>query len=52
MILGVESLDRPALRRDAEGRLVVLGRITASDAGPLGSAAASYDSASATGLRP
>jgi len=50
VILEIESLERSALRRDAEGRLVVLGRITASDAGPLGSAAASYDPSSATGV--
>jgi hypothetical protein len=50
VVLEVASLSPPALGRGPDGRLRVVARVFASDAGPLGSAAASYAAASATGL--
>jgi hypothetical protein len=47
----VESADRSLrLARDATGRLKVAARVTASDAGPSGTAACTYDPASETGI--
>jgi hypothetical protein len=43
VVLQVASLAKPALACGADGKLVVRGRITASDSGELGSAASSYD---------
>jgi hypothetical protein len=47
----VESAARSLrLARDAAGRLKVAARVTASDAGPSGTAACTYDPASETGI--
>jgi len=46
----VESLAPARLARDVSGRLKVRAVITVSDAGPAGSAACTYDPASATGI--
>jgi hypothetical protein len=49
-VLGLASLSSPALVRDAAGKLVVRASITASDAGPLGSASACSEPGSTTGI--
>lgn len=50
LVVEVESLDPPALKRDDDGRLIVRAVATASDQSPLGPGACSYDPASATGV--
>jgi hypothetical protein len=49
-VLAIRSLSKPELVRDASNKLTVLARVTASDAGPLGSAASAYDANSSTGI--
>ena len=46
----IASIDPPALARDSSGKLKVEASIMASDQGPLGPAACTYDPASATGI--
>ncbi|MBV6395406.1 MAG: hypothetical protein HFACDABA_00982 [Anaerolineales bacterium] len=50
LVVEVESLDPPALKRDGNGNLIVRAVATASDQLPLGPGACSYDPASATGV--
>lgn len=47
-VVEVASIDPPALVRDAAGQPVVLASVTASDVGPLGPAACTYDPAFST----
>ena len=46
----MSSINPPILARDANGKLKVLATITASDEGPVGSAACTYDPNSSTGI--
>lgn len=46
----MSSINPPVLARDANGKLKVLATITASDEGPVGSAACTYDPSSKTGI--
>ncbi len=48
--LEIRSLSEPSLERDRDGRLKVRAVLTASDRNELGSAAATYDPASSTGI--
>lgn len=50
VVVGVASIDPPRLARNASGALDLRARITASDAGPHGTAACTYDPASTTGI--
>jgi hypothetical protein len=49
-VLEIKSLENPSLERDTDGKLKIRTIITASNANDLGSAASSYDAASATGI--
>jgi hypothetical protein len=49
-VVEIQSLENPSLERGTDGKLKVRTIITASDANDLGTAASSYDPASATGL--
>jgi hypothetical protein len=49
-VVEVASIDPPALVRDAAGQPNVLASVTASDVGPYGPAACTYDPASSTGV--
>ncbi len=49
-VIELESIDPPKIKRGNDGKIVVRAIVTASDAGPLGSAASGYDPSSATGL--
>lgn len=49
-VVELESIDPPKIKRGDDGKIVVRAIVTASDSGPLGSAASSYDPFSATGL--
>ena len=49
-VVEIQSLETPALARDADGKLRVRAVITASDANDLGSGASAYDPNSETGI--
>lgn len=49
-VIELESIEPPALKHDAEGKLVVRAIISASDQEPLGPGAAAYHPASETGV--
>ncbi|MBX7159422.1 MAG: glycoside hydrolase [Acidimicrobiia bacterium] len=49
-VVEVTSLARPALARDADGRLVVRAAVTASDLEPLGPGAGTYEPSAAVGI--
>jgi hypothetical protein len=49
-VLEIASMDPPTLARDASGNLIIHAEITASDQGPLGNGAATYDPTSTTGI--
>ena len=49
-VLQMNAIDPPGMRRDASGKLTVLAKVTATDLGPTGPGACTYDPASATGI--